>query len=111
MGNNKITDVSLKQSSAIEAGPPSAPSSSWRFEPTGLTTVGSRQRKQRPGTFVLKADNGEWVATIDDTNCVVKTVSQLSNAKAWTSRETAAQAGNSFPILVQVCHATNGQAA
>jgi hypothetical protein len=61
--------------------------------------VSSNQRRHRPGTFLLKSQNGEFVLSIDESNYVVKTISQSGNARAWTSRETAIAAAKSIPGL------------
>jgi hypothetical protein len=100
MGNNQIVDVAPKTIAPVQT---TTTTKNWSFEPTGLTTVGQNQRKHRPGTFILKGDNGEFVAAIDDANSLVKTVKQAGNARAWTSREAAVAAAESFPLLVQLC--------
>ncbi len=96
MGNNSLVDVAPKSTAAPRA---EKPASEWKLQPSGLTTVGSHQRRHRPGTFLLKSDNGEFVGLIDESNRVVKTVSQSGNARAWTSRETAIAAAKSIPGL------------
>ena len=96
MGHGRLVDVSPKSTVVSRA---EKPASEWKLQPSGLTTPGSRQRHQRPGTFLLKAQNQEFVALIDESNRVVKTVSQTGNARAWTSRETAIAAAESIPGL------------
>jgi len=108
MGNNRPVDVSPKQQ---QGGTPAKPASAWRLEPSGLTTVGSRQRRHPHGTFLLKSQNGEFVLRIDDATRVVKTVSQSGNARAWTSRETAIAAAESIPGLYFWLYRHDGEAA
>jgi len=96
MGNNKLIDVSPKSIAAPRAEKQAA---EWKLQPSGRTTVSSHQRRNRPGTFLLKSQNGEFVLFIDETNKVVTTISQSGNARAWTSRETAIAAAKSIPGL------------
>src|SRR6267378_4290377 len=58
-----------------------------------------RQRRHRPGMFLLKSDNGEFVGSIDESNHIIRTVVQSGNARAWSSRETAVAAAESIPGL------------
>jgi hypothetical protein len=95
LGNHKLIDFSPK----VEAPKAEKSAGEWKLQPSGLTTVGSRQRRHKPGTFLLKSQNGEFVGAIDEANRVVKTVSQSGNARAWTSRETAIAAAESIPGL------------
>jgi len=97
MGNNALTDVSPRT-----VVPAEVPEKIWRFEPTGIMTVGQNQRKHRPGTFILKGNNGEFVFSIDDVAAVVKTCTQPGNARAWTSRETAIAQAESIPLPFQL---------
>ena len=96
MGNNRLIDVSPKSTAAPRA---EKPASEWKLQPSGWTTVSGNQRRHRPGTFLLKSQNGEFVLSIDESNHVVKTISQSGNARAWTSRETAIAAAKSIPGL------------
>jgi hypothetical protein len=79
LGNHKLLDFSTK----VE-GPKATPKTAadWRLQPSGWTTVSSSQRRHRPGTFLLKSQNGEFVLSIDETNNVVKTISQSGTARA-----------------------------
>jgi hypothetical protein len=95
MGNNKLIDFSPK----VEAPKAVQKTAEWKLEPSGWTTVSPNQRRHRPGTFLLKSQNGEFVLSIDESNYVVKTISQSGNARAWTSRETAIAAAKSIPGL------------
>jgi hypothetical protein len=95
LGNHKLIDFGPKAAAPKAEKPVSA----WRLEPSGLTTVTNTQRRHRPGTFILKSANGEFIGLIDETNRIVKTVSQSGNARAWTSRETAIAAAESIPGL------------
>jgi hypothetical protein len=108
MGTNQPVDVAPKQTAAPRT---EKTVSDWKLQPSGLTTVGSNQRRHRPGTFLLKSENGEFVGLIDDSNFIVKTVSQSGNARAWTSRETAIAAAESIPGLNFWLYRHDGEAA
>jgi hypothetical protein len=98
LGNHKLLDFSPK--AEVPKAEKTKPASTWKLRSSGLTTVGSRQRHHRPGTFILKATNGEFVGRIDDVSCEVVTVPQPGNAQAFTSRETANVAADRTPLVL-----------
>jgi hypothetical protein len=107
MGNNKLIDFRPK----VEAPKAVQKTAEWKLQPSGWTTVSSSQRHNRPGTFLLKSQNGEFVLSIDESNHVVKTISQSGNARAWTSRETAIAAAKSIPGLPFYLYRHDGEPA
>ena len=99
LGNHKLLNFSPKVETP-KAAEKTKPASTWKIRPSGLTTVGSRQRRHTPGTFILKATNGEFVGRIDDMNSEIVTVSQPGNAQAYTSREAANAAADRTPLVL-----------
>jgi hypothetical protein len=97
LGNHKLLDFSPK--TEVPKTAQKIEASQWKLRPSGLTTVTS-PRRHRPGTFILKATNGEFVARLDDANCEIVTVSQPGNAQAFTSRETANMAADRTPLVL-----------
>jgi hypothetical protein len=97
MGNNTLTDVSPKTAAPVEKP---VSTKKWRFEDSGLFTAGNNQRKVPQGQFVLKAGENLYVGSINDNEAVIKTVSQIGNAKKFTHLESAIAAAQSFDLVV-----------
>ncbi len=100
MGNNTLTDVAPKTTAPVEKP---VTTKKWRFEDSGLFTAGNNQRKVLQGQFVLKAGENLYVGSIIDNEAVIKTVSQIGNAKKFTHLESAIAAAQSFDLIVCIC--------
>jgi hypothetical protein len=100
MGNNSLTDVVPKTVAPVEK---KASTKTWRFEDSGLFTAGNNQRKVPQGQFVLKAGDNLYVGSINDNDAVIKTVTQIGNAKRFTHLQSAIAAAQSFDLIVCIC--------
>jgi hypothetical protein len=100
MGNNKLVDVAPKTAALVEK---SVSTKTWRFEDSRLFTAGNNQRKVPQGQFVLKAGDNLYVGSINDDDAVIKTVTQIGNAKRFTHLQSAIAAAQSFDLIVCIC--------
>ena len=100
MGNNSLTDVVPKTVAPVEEP---ASTKTWRFEDSALFTAGNNQRKVPQGQFVLKAGENLYVGSINDYDAVIKTVTQIGNAKRFRHLQSAIAAAQSFDLIVCIC--------